>query len=111
MSSPRGEARRGCRRRTAHSSAARPCRAGPTTPLRPSGDVRGAWEPFLGSGADFLVSVTPIAPHYFHWALEPEGEWWHMVFGDRYLIERPLLPPVHRPNGAIKIGRSGPLRE
>jgi len=83
----------------------------PTSPLRTSGDVRGAWERFLVSGADFLVSVTPIDPHYFHWAVEPEGEWWHMVFGDRYLIERPLLPPVHRPNGAIKIGRSGPLRE
>jgi CMP-N-acetylneuraminic acid synthetase len=83
----------------------------PSSPLRVSRDVRGAWERFLVSGADFLVSVTPIDPHYFHWAVEPEGEWWHMVFGDRYLIERPLLPPVHRPNGAIKIGRSGPLRE
>lgn len=83
----------------------------PSSPLRTAGDIRGAWERFVSSGADFLVSVTPIDPHYFHWALEPGGEWHHMVFGDRYLVERPLLPARFRPNGAVKIGRSGPLRE
>jgi CMP-N-acetylneuraminic acid synthetase len=83
----------------------------PSSPLRTSGDIRGAWDTFLGADADFLVSVTPIDPHYFHWALEPDGEWHHMVFGDRYLVERPLLPTRYRPNGAIKIGRAGPLRE
>ena len=83
----------------------------PSSPLRDARDVRGAWEAFAASGADFLVSVTPIDPHYFHWALEPDGEWHHMVFGERYLVERPLLPPRYRPNGAIKIGRSGPLAE
>jgi CMP-N,N'-diacetyllegionaminic acid synthase len=82
----------------------------PSSPLRTGDDVRGAWDRFLVSGADFLVSVTPIDPHYFHWAVHEEGEWWRMVFGSRYLVERPLLPPVHRPNGAIKIGRAGPLR-
>jgi CMP-N-acetylneuraminic acid synthetase len=34
-----------------------------------------------------------------------------MVFGDKYMMERPLLPPVYRPNGSIKIGRAGPLAE
>ena len=81
----------------------------PSSPLRTAADVRGAWERFVASGADFLVSVTPIDPHFFHWAVEPNGEWSRLVFGERYLVERPLLPPVYRPNGAIKIGRSGPL--
>ncbi len=83
----------------------------PSSPLRNAHDVRGAWERFLASGADFLVSVTPVDPHYFHWAVQPDGEWWRMAFGEKYLVERPLLPPVHRPNGAIKIGRAAPLRE
>jgi CMP-N-acetylneuraminic acid synthetase len=34
-----------------------------------------------------------------------------MYFGDKYMIERPLLPPVYRPNGSIKIGRVDPLLE
>jgi len=34
-----------------------------------------------------------------------------MYFGDKFMLERPLLPPVFRPNGAIKIGRIKPLRE
>jgi CMP-N-acetylneuraminic acid synthetase len=83
----------------------------PSSPLRPGVDVRAAWERFVVTDADFLVSVTPVDPHYFHWAVEEDGDWWRMTFGDRYLIERPLLPPVFRPNGAIKIGRAGPLTE
>jgi CMP-N-acetylneuraminic acid synthetase len=55
--------------------------------------------------------VTPIDPHFFHWAVERRGEWWEMFFGDRFMLERPLLPPVFRPNGSIKIGRVGPLLE
>jgi CMP-N-acetylneuraminic acid synthetase len=84
----------------------------PSSPLRTAGDIRGAWHRFLDADADFLVSVTAIDPHYFHWALEPDGGAWHrMVFGSEYLVERPLLPARYRPNGAIKIGRSGPLAE
>jgi len=81
----------------------------PSSPLRDAHDIRDAWERFVETGADTLVSVTPIDPHYFHWAIEPNGEWWRMHFGDRFLLERPLLPPVHRPNGAIKIGLAGVL--
>ncbi len=83
----------------------------PSSPLRTAVDIRGAWERFVAAGADFLVSVTPIDPHYFHWAVQRDGEWWRMHFGDAFMLERPLLPPVHRPNGAIKIGLAGPLAE
>jgi CMP-N-acetylneuraminic acid synthetase len=83
----------------------------PSSPLREAADVRKAWQHFVASEADYLVSVTPIDPHYFHWALREmvDGSW-RMWFGDEFLMERPLLPPVQRPNGAIKIGRVEPLR-
>ena len=34
-----------------------------------------------------------------------------MYFGSKFLMERPLLPPVYRPNGSIKIGRLDRLKE
>jgi CMP-N,N'-diacetyllegionaminic acid synthase len=81
----------------------------PSSPLRTTADVRGAWDRFCCTEADYLVSVTPIDPHDFHWAVRPSGEWWTMYFGEEFLVERPLLPPVYRPNGAVKIGRVDPL--
>jgi CMP-N-acetylneuraminic acid synthetase len=77
----------------------------PTSPLRQAEDICQAWERFCRSGASCLVSVTPIDPHYFHWAVHQTGEWWEMVFGDQYMMERQSLPAMFRPNGSIKIGR------
>ncbi len=82
----------------------------PTSPLRTATDVKESWERMLTTGADYLVSVTPIDPHYFHWAVHQQDTGWRMFFGDRFLVERPLLPPVYRPNGAIKIGKTEKLR-
>jgi CMP-N-acetylneuraminic acid synthetase len=83
----------------------------PSSPLRTADDIVRSVERFEASGADYLVSVTPIDPHYFHWAVKPaESGWWRMWFGTEFLKERPLLPPVFRPNGAIKIGKLAPLR-
>lgn len=83
----------------------------PSSPLRTGSHVARAVTRFNETGADFLVSVTPIDPHYFHWAVaETDTGWWRMWFGDDFLKERPLLPPAYRPNGAIKIGRLEPLR-
>jgi CMP-N-acetylneuraminic acid synthetase len=81
----------------------------PSSPLRTAKDIRGAWERFMTLDADFLVSVTPIDPHYFHWALRPQGDWWEMYFGETYMMERPLLPVVQRPNGSIKIAKAAAL--
>lgn len=77
----------------------------PSSPLRSSTDIAAAWNAFTAAGAAFLVSGTVIDPHYFHWAIAREGDWWRMVFGATYLKERSLLPDRYRPNGAIKIGR------
>ena len=80
----------------------------PTSPLRSVQDLREAVGKFSGGEFDFLVSVTPIDPHDFHWAVAPkvgEGNYWSMYFGDTFMKERPLLPPVFRPNGSIKIAK------
>jgi CMP-N-acetylneuraminic acid synthetase len=83
----------------------------PSSPLRTADDIHGAWTHFAESGADYLVSVTPIDPHYFHWAVHRAEDDWKMYFGDDFMIERPLLPPVYRPNGSIKIARTAPVIE
>lgn len=84
----------------------------PTSPLRQSQDLRCAINKFSEYDFNFLVSVTSIDPHDFHWAVVPNGNrYWHMYFGHEYLKERPLLPPVFRPNGSIKIARLKSLEQ
>ncbi len=82
----------------------------PSSPLRSAQDIRDAVERFSTGQFDFMVSVTPVDPHDFHWAVVPgEDHYWKMFFGTQYLKERPLLPPVYRPNGSIKIARLSAL--
>jgi CMP-N-acetylneuraminic acid synthetase len=82
----------------------------PSSPLRSMHDIRDAVQKFAEGRFDFLVSVTPLDPHDFHWAVVPgEGDYWKMFFGAQYLMERPLLPPVYRPNGSIKVARLSAL--
>ena len=82
----------------------------PSSPLRSAQDIRDAVERFSEGRFDFVVSVTPVDPHDFHWAVVPgEGMYWRMFFGTQYLKERPLLPPVYRPNGSIKVARLSAL--
>jgi CMP-N-acetylneuraminic acid synthetase len=82
----------------------------PSSPLRSAQDIRDAVEKFSEGQFDFVVSVTPVDPHDFHWAVVPgEGIYWKMFFGTQYLKERPLLPPVYRPNGSIKVAKLSAL--
>jgi CMP-N,N'-diacetyllegionaminic acid synthase len=84
----------------------------PTSPLRSVEDLTAAVKKFQESDLDFLVSVTPVDPHDFHWAVVPNGSgYWRMYFGNEYMKERPLLPPVFRPNGSIKIARLAALAQ
>ncbi len=56
----------------------------PTSPLRRVDDLRAAVRKFQESDLDFLVSVTPVDPHDFHWAVVPNGDqYWRMYFGER----------------------------
>lgn len=81
----------------------------PTSPLRSAEDIRRGVHTFYDEGCDFVLSVTEIDPHYFHWALLHE-QGWRMVFGADYMIERPLLPKRYRPNGSIKVAKVDALR-
>lgn len=82
----------------------------PSSPLRSPDDIRGAVDIYRKGSFDFVVSVTPIDPHYFHWAVAPAGPlYWKMYFGKEFMKERPLLPVVCRPNGSIKIARLSAL--
>ena len=79
----------------------------PTSPFRLPEDLLGARELFSRfPDTACVVSGTPVDPHFFHWVLRPEenhrcGMW----FGEEFLKDRSLLPPVFRPNGMIKVGR------
>lgn len=78
----------------------------PTSPLRDGSDLHNAVRISDEAECDFVVSVTPLDPHDFHWAVVPEDDGnWKMFFGSQYMKERPLLPPVYRPNGSIKLAR------
>jgi CMP-N-acetylneuraminic acid synthetase len=82
----------------------------PSSPLRSAEDIRGAVNLYQKGNFDFVVSVTPVDPHYFHWAVVPaEKDYWKMFFGTEYMKERPLLPLVCRPNGSIKIANLSAL--
>src|SRR5262249_21289484 len=83
----------------------------PSSPLRSAEDIGSALRMFRSGDYDFLVSVTPLDPHYFHWAVVPSDKnYWKMFFGSEYMKERPLLPEVCRPNGSIKIAKLESLR-
>ncbi len=82
----------------------------PTSPLRTGAHIRDAWREYVASQTDYLLSVTPIDPHYFHWALEQRDGAWGPFFGNKFLTVRQDLPPVFRPNGAIKVARAAALR-
>jgi CMP-N-acetylneuraminic acid synthetase len=84
----------------------------PTSPLRLPVDIEDGLAEFQSGNYDFVVSVTHIDPHYFHWAMkERDDGYWQMHFGDRYLQERPTLPDRYRPNGSIKIADLDALAE
>jgi hypothetical protein len=83
----------------------------PSSPLRNEKDICASWKQIMKSKCQFLVSATPIDPHYFHWALHQNKGAWCMYFRDLFMKERLLLPPVYRPNGAIKIAQTEALRK
>lgn len=83
----------------------------PNSPLRKSSDIIEGMKAFEEGGYDYLVSVTPVDPHYFHWAVVEGGDKkWTMYFGKQFLKDGNELPLVFRPNGAIKIAKIEKLR-
>lgn len=83
----------------------------PTSPLITPSDIKKALQVFEKERRDFLVSVTPVDPHFFHWAvIKDKSGKWKMFFGKKFMKERLDLPPVFRPNGAVKIAKIEKLR-
>ena len=83
----------------------------PTSPLRNSNDIIESIKIIKDTKSDFLVSVTPIDPHYFHWGMIKREDGWQMYFRDKYVKERIYLEKIYRPNGAIKLARFDKLIE
>jgi len=83
----------------------------PTSVLKIAEDITKSVEIFRKGNYDFLLSVTPIDPHYFHWALAESDAGWGMYFGREMLKDRHELFEVFRPNGAIKLAKLDSLYE
>lgn len=76
----------------------------PTSPLRTAEDIVKSYLQFKETGANSLVSVSEVDPHFFHWVVdEYEPGYGKLYFGEKFLKSRTELPPVYSPNGAIKI--------
>lgn len=85
----------------------------PNSVLLSSVDIQEAVRSFFKNKYDFLVSVTTLDPHFFHWAMKADHALkdWKLYFGNTFLKDRHFLPEVYRPNGAIKIARLTKLRK
>jgi CMP-N-acetylneuraminic acid synthetase len=77
----------------------------PTSVLKTREDIIESVKIFEENDYDFLLSVTPIDPHYFHWALHETKSGWDLYFGLEMLKDRHELFEVFRPNGAIKLAK------
>jgi CMP-N,N'-diacetyllegionaminic acid synthase len=83
----------------------------PTCPLRTERDIRGAWDLFLASKADFLLSITDF-DHPPFWAMESIANGrLRPYWGKEFLKRSQDLPRLFRPNGAIAIANVKTLRE
>ncbi|SFR58681.1 acylneuraminate cytidylyltransferase family protein [Anaeromicropila populeti] len=85
----------------------------PTSPLKTAEDIINAYKVLEENPeCQYVLSTTIIDPHYFHWALEErENGMTELYFGKKMLVDRSLLNPVYRPNGAIKVGRTEKVLE
>ncbi|PXV91845.1 CMP-N,N'-diacetyllegionaminic acid synthase [Lachnotalea glycerini] len=81
----------------------------PTSPLRSVEDIVNAYKIIENNSiCEYVLGTTIIDPHYFHWALQDkDNDMAELFFGKEMLVDRSELKDiVHRPNGAIKVGRT-----
>jgi CMP-N,N'-diacetyllegionaminic acid synthase len=77
----------------------------PTTPLRTSFDIEGAFKLLMRTNADCVRSVCPMI-HHPYWAKSLDGDrLTPFIEGkdERGYYQRQLLPPVYRLNGAVDV--------
>lgn len=80
----------------------------PTSPLRRATSIRAAWQAYLESGADTLLSLAP-APHPPHWALTAHGDRIVPMFPEHYLTVRQELPRAYYHDGGHLLVRISAL--
>ena len=83
----------------------------PTTPMRRAQSIREAWQRYLVSGADSLLSVIH-SDHPPQWALTEHNDWLKPLIPEQYELPRQELAPAYRHDGGHLITRiSSFLRE
>jgi CMP-N-acetylneuraminic acid synthetase len=83
----------------------------PTSPMRRAQSIREAWERYLSSGADSLLSVTH-SDHPPQWVLTEQNGWLKPLIPEMYELPRQELPPAYCHDGGHLITRiSSFLRE
>jgi CMP-N-acetylneuraminic acid synthetase len=77
----------------------------PTNPLRTAADVRTAYEQFVKSDANYLLSLVPFShpPQRALWT--PEG-FVEPYFGDQHMKQAQLLDTLYRHDGSIILART-----
>ncbi len=82
----------------------------PTSPLRTSSDISGAFDKLKGTDSNAVMAVTTFEIPPF-WALKEEDGFVQPFFGDKYMVRSQDLPKVFVDNGAIYIFRTPALKE
>ncbi len=87
----------------------------PTAPLRTSADIDAALALLIESGADTVVSVTPVPGHcHPDWQFVIEGDRLRLYNGEPWenlIPRRQLLSPSYTRNGAVYACRASVLLE
>lgn len=81
-----------------------------TNPLRTAGDVRSAWEAFLDSDADFLMSLVPFR-HPPQRAVRIVDGYIEPAFGRDQMVQTQRLEPLYRHDGAVLFARTDAFLE
>jgi CMP-N-acetylneuraminic acid synthetase len=76
----------------------------PTSPFRKASTIKRAWDAYRESGADFLMSITPL-DHPPQWALVQRDGWLIPLHPEHYETPRQGLVPSFRHDGGHAIGK------
>jgi len=74
----------------------------PTSPFRKSNTIRKAWQTFITSNADALMSVVRLE-HPPQWALVQKEGWLAPLYPEEYELYRHALSPAFRHDGGHAI--------
>ena len=82
----------------------------PTSPLRIPRDITGAFKKLTESDGNAVMAITNYETPPF-WALNEEGGFLKLFFGEKYNLRSQDLPEVYVDNGAVYIFRTETLKK